>query len=151
MGRDGHIAVRRVHDAEGGRELDHGAAVAAEAQHRAEAWGFDPYTTTADAEMIDEDRHATGKEERRHVRPLLVAGVDLREVGDWENGEIIGEARPLGKDEWIGRHKWGGNRAREVEWGEDGGLVIRRISTERLLVRYLDSKYKDGWTYVRSN
>src|SRR5438034_9537675 len=27
-----------------------------------------------------------------------------------EVGEIIGEARPLGKDEWIGRHKWGGTR-----------------------------------------
>ena len=65
-------------------------------------------------------------------------------------GAVIGEVRQSGKDEWIGRHTWGGTRTGDVKWGENGGLVIRRVSADRLMVRYLDSIYKDGWTYVRS-
>ena len=65
-------------------------------------------------------------------------------------GDIIGEVRSRGEDEWIGRHVWGGELTGNVEWGENGGLVIQRISAEELFVRYLDSIYKDGWIYVRS-
>ena len=66
-----------------------------------------------------------------------------------EIGEIVGQASPNGEGNWIGKHVWGGGKQPPVQWGEVGGLLIRRISEQELFVQYTDSKYKGGWTYLK--
>jgi len=66
-------------------------------------------------------------------------------------GAVVGEAHPRGRDLWIGRHVWGGAKQRPRSWGEPGGLVIRRINDDTILVVYRDSKYSGGWIYKKTD
>jgi hypothetical protein len=50
-----------------------------------------------------------------------------------------------------GRHIWGGQRWSTTWWGDDGGMTVEQLSKDSILVRFLDSRYSAGWTYVRMN
>jgi hypothetical protein len=66
-------------------------------------------------------------------------------------GTVVGEAHPRGPDLWIGRHLWGGPKKPPRSWGEPGGLLIRRINDDTILVVYRDSKYSGGWLYKKTD
>lgn len=64
-------------------------------------------------------------------------------------GDTVGEAKRNAIGEYTGRHAWGGRRSGDLQWGLEGGLVVRRLGEDRLLVQHLDSKYQGGWTFFR--
>lgn len=68
-------------------------------------------------------------------------------------GEVIGEfaADDEKQDSFTGRHLWGGWRTGDAEWGEKGGMTVRKSGENQLYVLYKDSKYQGGWTYDKIN
>lgn len=65
-------------------------------------------------------------------------------------GDVIGEFdESEDEDGYSGRHLWGGERTKDAEWSQEGGLVLRRVNDKTLFMRYTDSKYQGGWTYEK--
>jgi len=65
--------------------------------------------------------------------------------------EVTGEFRAVSERPctFRGRHVWGGQRYATKSWGEEGGLVVEQLSPDSIFIRFLDSRYTGGWTYLR--
>jgi hypothetical protein len=61
-------------------------------------------------------------------------------------GDLVGQAKKIGPNEWSGQHIWGGKKHGSTKWGDPGGLYVKLISGTKLFVQYRDSIYSDGWT-----
>jgi hypothetical protein len=55
----------------------------------------------------------------------------------------------FGKEQYIGRHIWGGGKSESTKWGQNGGAIIELKDTNTILMRFLDSVYSDGWSLVK--
>lgn len=82
-------------------------------------------------------------------------GFVLREASENHASNFIGDVEGQFQQSFskpnvfVGRHIWGGRRTKNLRWGAERALVLNLISDTKLHVRYLDSKFSDGWTYIK--
>lgn len=120
-------------------------------------WQTEHHDTTAEASAINiVGSWVNPKNGFKKKIETSASGFVLREASDSHPSNFAGDIEGQFQQSFsnpnvfIGRHIWGGQRTGNQRWGDERGMVLNLISETEMHLRYLDSKFSKGWTYIKT-